>query len=56
MVARMSADSFAANGLVHIQPEGQTWQEECQHSFVEKSKSNIQAEDRSSLRLGFLIR
>src|SRR5207253_4440835 len=36
MAARMSADSFAANGPVHIQPEGQTWQQECQQTVLQQ--------------------
>src|SRR5471030_471043 len=36
MAARMSADSFAANGPVHIQTEGQTWQQECQQTALQQ--------------------
>jgi hypothetical protein len=36
MAARMSADSFAANGPVHVLPEGQTWQQECQQTALQQ--------------------
>jgi hypothetical protein len=36
MAARMSADSLAANGPVHIQAEGQTWQQECQQTVLQQ--------------------
>src|SRR5437667_205636 len=36
MAARMSADSFAANGPVHILAEGQTWQQECQQTVLQQ--------------------
>ena len=36
MAARMSADSFAANGPVHILSEGQTWQQECQQTVLQQ--------------------
>jgi hypothetical protein len=36
MAARMSADSFAANGPVHILSEGQTWQQECQQTALQQ--------------------
>ena len=34
MAARMSADSFAANGPVHIQTAGRTWQQKCQQTVL----------------------
>jgi hypothetical protein len=33
----MSADSFAANGPVHIHTEGQTWQQECQQTALQQT-------------------
>jgi hypothetical protein len=36
MTARMSADSFASNGSVHIQTDGQTLQQECQQTALQQ--------------------
>jgi hypothetical protein len=37
----MSADSIAANGPVHIQPEGQTWQQQCQQTVVQQCQQTV---------------
>jgi hypothetical protein len=36
MAARMSADSFAANGPVHIHSDSQTWQQESQQTAFQQ--------------------
>jgi hypothetical protein len=36
MAVRMSTDSFAANGPVHIQAEGQALRQECQQTALQQ--------------------